>query len=144
MYSIEEKLEIIKGFPKEFQDRFGRFNSLFSKKVEGPNPFLNDELSDYEIFVCAEAVSIIKKLEEKGLTDKFKYSETVWGGYKLLEYIGLPDPAKHHSDNSWSSAVRMTYTYLAEPELVKYLHGSLAALVGDERYYDDRSDLPMI
>lgn len=28
------------------------------------------------------------------------------------------------------------------PELVPYMHGCLAQLVGDEGYYDDRSDVP--
>lgn len=28
------------------------------------------------------------------------------------------------------------------PEMFKYMHGALAALVGDKGYHDDRSDLP--
>lgn len=33
-------------------------------------------------------------------------------------------------------------TYRERPELVPYMHGCLAQLVGDEGYYDDRSDVP--
>jgi hypothetical protein len=34
--------------------------------------------------------------------------------------------------------------YISMPELVPYQHGCLAPLIGDEGYYDDRSDLPEI
>jgi len=32
-------------------------------------------------------------------------------------------------------------TYRSTPELIPYMHGSLAKLVGDEGYFDDRADV---
>lgn len=113
MYTIEEKLEMIKGFPKEFQDRFDRFNLLFSKKVEGSNPFLNADLSDYEVFVCSEAVNFVKKLKKKNLTEQFKNCKTIGDACEILKSIRLPDPKKHHSGNTMGSAVRIAYIYIS-------------------------------
>lgn len=141
-YTVKEKLKMIKGFPKEFQDRFDRFDSLFAKEVEGLNPFLNDDLSDYEVFVCSEAVNFAKKLKKKKLTEKFKNCETMGDMYDLLKSIRLPSRKKHHSGNTLGSAVNMAFIYLTRPELIPYMHGSLAVLVGDEGYHDDRSDIP--
>lgn len=34
--------------------------------------------------------------------------------------------------------------YKEKPELVPYMHGCLAQLVGDEGYHDNRSDVPKL
>jgi len=51
---------------------------------------------------------------------------------------------KEHSGNTMGASWFLFRTYISHPELVQYAHGSLAPLVGDEGYYDDRSDLPEI
>ena len=37
---------------------------------------------------------------------------------------------------------RLFKCYKVHPDMVPYMHGCLAPLVGDEGYYDDRSDIP--
>lgn len=49
---------------------------------------------------------------------------------------------EEHSGNTMGMSWLLYRTYLFSPELVPYMHGSLAPLIGDEGYYDDRSDLP--
>lgn len=49
-----------------------------------------------------------------------------------------------HSGNTMGMSWLLYRTYIFSPELVPYMHGSLAPLIGDEGYYDDRSDLPEI
>ena len=35
----------------------------------------------------------------------------------------------------------LAHVFVSDPDLFQYAHGSLAALVGDEGYHDDRSDV---
>lgn len=51
---------------------------------------------------------------------------------------------EEHSGNTMGASWFLFRTYISYPELVQYAHGSLAPLIGDEGYYDDRSDLPEI
>jgi hypothetical protein len=46
------------------------------------------------------------------------------------------------SNNTMNVSWMLFRMYLIYPELVPYVHGALASLIGDEGYYDDRSDLP--
>ena len=46
-----------------------------------------------------------------------------------------------HSGNTLSASWLMFVTYKNKPEMVKFLHGSLAPLVGDNGYYDNREDV---
>lgn len=46
-----------------------------------------------------------------------------------------------HSGNTMGASWLLFRTYVTHPELVPYAHGCLASLVGDEGYFDDRSDL---
>ena len=46
-----------------------------------------------------------------------------------------------HSGNTLSASWLMFVTYKNKPEMVKFLHGSLAPLVGDSGYYDNREDV---
>lgn len=47
-----------------------------------------------------------------------------------------------HSNNTMSASWMLFRMYLIYPKLIPYAHGALAPLIGDEGYYDDRSDLP--
>jgi hypothetical protein len=49
---------------------------------------------------------------------------------------------EEHSGNTMGASWMLFRMYLIYPELVPYVHGTLAPLIGDEGYYDDRSDLP--
>lgn len=80
------------------------------------------------------------------------YQERINGGPGLYEVVKrlcekYPDNKireKEHSGNTMGASWFLFRTYISYPELVQYAHGSLAPLVGDEGYYDDRSDLPEI
>ena len=37
---------------------------------------------------------------------------------------------------------RLFECYKIRPDWIPYMHGCLATLIGDEGYYDDRSDIP--
>ena len=47
-----------------------------------------------------------------------------------------------HSENTMGCSWHMFIAYLKNPQYVIYMHGALAPLIGDEGYYDDRSDIP--
>ena len=49
-----------------------------------------------------------------------------------------------YSGNSVGMSWRLFECYKVRPDLVPYMHGCLALLVGDQGYYDDRSDVPEI
>ena len=49
-----------------------------------------------------------------------------------------------HSGNSMSMSWMLYRCYKEKPELVPYMHGCLAQLVGDEGYHDNRSDVPKL
>ena len=48
---------------------------------------------------------------------------------------------KGHSGNSYAQSLSLAHVFVSDPDLFQYAHGSLAALVGDEGYHDDRSDV---
>lgn len=119
--------------PKEFQDRIERFNRLFSTG----HSFEEDDLYQYEMGCIAQALSFSeyfkdKSFEEITKTIKDKHNNDV---YDFIDDIkgNVPFFDEGHSGNSLAMSWRLFECYM---------HGCLAPLVGDEGYYDDRSDIP--
>ena len=101
----------------------------------------------YEMSVLNEVEKIInflytknddlKKAWEKYLTNE----NTTWHEIgKEMEKDG-DEFGKGHSGNSYAQSLSLAHVFVSDPDLFQYAHGSLAALVGDEGYHDDRSDV---
>ena len=101
----------------------------------------------YEMSVLNEVEKIInflytknddlKKAWEKYLTNE----NTTWNEIgKEMEKDGY-EFGKGHSGNSYAQSLSLAHVFVSDPDLFQYVHGSLAALVGDEGYHDDRSDV---
>lgn len=130
--------------PKEFQDRIERFNRLFSKGAG--HSFEEDDLYQYEMGCIAQALSFSeyfkdKSFEEITKTIKDKHNNDV---YDFIDDIksNVPFFDEGHSGNSLAMSWRLFECYKVHPNMVPYMHGCLAPLVGDYGYYDDRSDIP--
>lgn len=107
----------------------------------------NSPLYLYEISVLNEVENIVNFLYTKNENLK-----TAWEKYitddnmtysdfgKALENDGF-EFSKDHSGNSFTQSLILTRIFIYEPDMFQYAHGSLANLVGDEGYYDDRSDV---
>ena len=90
-----------------------------------------------------------EKYDWESANDYFKRIEKGPGLYEVVKKLREEYPENNiryeeHSGNTMNMSWLLFKTYLFYPELVPYMHGSLAQLVGDEGYYDDRSDLPEI
>lgn len=130
--------------PKEFQDRIERFNRLFSKGAG--HSFEEDDLYQYEMGCIAQVLSFSeyfkdKPFEEITKTIKDKHNNDV---YDFIDDIkgNVPFFDEGHSGNSLARSWRLFECYKVYPNMVPYMHGCLAPLVGDDGYYDDRSDIP--
>ena len=79
----------------------------------------------------------MKKAWEKYLTNE----NMTWNEIgKEMEKDGY-EFGKGHSGNSYAQSLSLAHVFVSDPDLFQYAHGSLAALVGDEGYHDDRSDV---
>ena len=130
--------------PKEFQDRIERFNRLFSKGAG--HSFEEDDLYQYEMGCIAQALSFSeyfkdKSFEEITKTIKDKHNNDV---YDFIDDIkgNVPFFDEGHSGNSLGMSWRLFKCYKVYPIMVPYMHGCLTPLVGNDGYYDDRSDIP--
>lgn len=131
-------------------------------------------LFEYEMFCIESALGFAELLPTKEAFDAFldeckqdfalnppekynwesekDYSERISKGpglYEVVEKLCKEHPenkihAEEHSGNTMGMSWLLFRTYLFHPELVPYMHGSLAQLIGDKGYYDDRSDVPEI
>ena len=101
----------------------------------------------YEMSVLNEVEKIINFLYTKD--DDLKKA---WEKYLTNENMTLGDIGKEmekdgyefdkgHSGNSYTQSLSLAHVFVSDPDLFQYAHGSLAALVGDEGYHDDRSDV---
>lgn len=125
--------------PKEFQDRIERFNRLFSKGAG--HSFEEDDLYQYEMGCIAQALSFSeyfkdKSFEEITKTIKDKHNNDV---YDFIDDIkgNVPFFDEGHSGNSLGMSWRLFKCYKVYPNMVPYMHGCLAPLVGDEGYCSD-------
>lgn len=133
--------------PKEFQERIERFNKLFIKgtlDTENPHNFEEDELFEYEMFCMTEAMKFAEFIKDEDTYDALLTEADTKSSYEFVKFLkdkGL-ELDDGHSGNTMGSSFSLFLCYIKRPDLVPYMHGSLASLVGDAGYYDDRSDLP--
>ena len=137
----------IKDLPQEYQDRIKRFDYLFVENAG--HSFQEDDLFKYEMFVMEESLTLYKHFKDvedinayiEEFKDKFKKEK---GKKPEISDIVKDVPNfrySEHSGNTLSASWLMFVTYKNKPEMVKFLHGSLAPLVGDSGYYDNREDV---
>lgn len=101
----------------------------------------------YEMSVLNEVEKIINFLytkddDLKKAWKKYLINEnTTWNEIgKEMEKDGY-EFDKGHSGNSYVQSLSLAHVFVSDPDLFQYAHGSLAVLVGDEGYHDDRSDV---
>ena len=133
-----------KQLPKEFQDRIERFNRLFEKGTG--HSFEEDDLYEYEMICIAQALSFIDYFKDKPFADIFKTIKDEYNYNALLFIYDIKDKVpffyKSHIGKSLEMSWRLFECYKMHPDWIPYMHGCLSNLIGDEGYYDDRSDIP--
>ena len=137
----------IKDLPQEYQDRIKRFDYFFVENTD--HSFQEDDLFKYEMFVMEESLTLyehFKDIEDfNTYLEEFETTFKELTGKKPLIYDIVKDVPNfrysEHSGNTLNASWLMFVTYRSKPEMVKFLHGSLAPLVGDEGYYDNREDV---
>lgn len=132
----------IKDLPQEYQDRIKRFDYFFVENAG--HSFQEDDLFKYEMFVMEQSLVLYDHF--KNVEDINAYlDELQKGSSEKLEIYdivkNIPGLDKGHSANTLGATWLMFMTYKTHPEMVKFLHGSLAPLVGDEGYFDNREDV---
>lgn len=133
--------------PKEFQERIDRFNKLFIQgtlDTENPHNFEEDELFEYEMLCMKEALKIVEFIKDKDTYEELLAESGTESSYEFIKFLkdkGL-QLDDGHSGNSMGQSFSLARCYITRPDLIPYMHGSLAPLVGDSGYYDDRSDIP--
>lgn len=128
--------------PKEFQERIERFNRLFTEA--GAGTFEENDLFGYEMACIKQALSFAEFFKDMSLEECKDFYEKYSDLYSLIEALEnkLPYFDEGHSGNSVHASWMLYRCYKEKPELIPYMHGCLAGLVGDEGYHDDRSDVP--
>lgn len=139
---IRSTIMDIKDLPQEYQDRIKRFDYFFVENTG--HSFQEDDLFEYEMFVMKQSLVLYDYF--KDVEDMDAYLDELQKG--SLEKLGVYDIVKNipgidkgHTGNTLGATWLMFITYKKHPEMVKFLHGSLAPLVGDEGYYDNREDV---
>lgn len=131
-------------FRKNFRRELNVFNRLFIEAGNGT--FEENDLFDYEMACIKQALSFSEFFKEMSLEECKAFYEKYPSLFELIEAIKdkLPYYDKGHSGNSMSMSWMLYRCYKEKPELVPYMHGCLAQLVGDEGYHDNRSDVPKL
>ena len=137
----------VQDLPQEYQDRIERFDYFFVENAG--HSFQEDSLFDYEMFVMEESLTLYEHFKDVENIDK--YLEEFKNAFELENGRApeISDIVKtvpnfklsEHSGNTLNASWLMFITYKTKPEMVKFLHGSLANLVGDKGYYDNRKDV---
>lgn len=117
---------------------------MFSKATD--HSFEEDDLYKYEMGCIAQAFSFSEYFKDKLFEEITKTIKDIYDGdmWNFMDDIKSKVLFfdKGHSGNSLAMSWRLFECYKVRPDLVPYMHGCLASLVGDEGYHDDRSDLP--
>ena len=137
----------LQSLPQEYQDRIKRFDYFFVENTD--HSFQEDDLFKYEMFVMEESLTLYEHFKDveniNTYLEEFKTAFEEENGrtpgiFDIVENI--PNfRYSEHSGNTLNASWLMFITYKNKPELVKFLHGSLAPLVGDSGYYDNREDV---
>ena len=144
---IRSAIMDIKDLPQEYQDRIKRFDYFFVENTG--HSFQEDNLFKYEMFVMEESLTLyehFKDIEDfNTYLEEFTIAFEKETGKKPLIYDIVKNVPNfrysEHSGNTLNASWLMFVTYRSKPEMVKFLHGSLAPLVGDEGYFDNREDV---
>ena len=91
-------------------------------------------LSFSEYFKDKSFEEITKTIKDKHNNDVYDFIDDIKGNVPFFD--------EGHSGNSLGMSWMLFECYKVHPDMVPYMHGCLAPLVGDEGYYDDRSDIP--
>ena len=137
----------IQNLPVEYQDRIKRFDYLFVENTD--HSFQEDSLFNYEMFVMEESLTLYEHFKDvkdiDAYLEEFKIAFELENGRKpdVSDIVkNIPNfRYSEHSGNTLSASWLMFITYKTKPEMVKFLHGSLANLVGDKGYYDKMDEL---
>ena len=137
----------VKDLPQEYQDRIKRFDYFFVENTG--HSFQEDNLFKYEMFVMEESLTLYEHFKDvediNTYLEEFKVAfEKETGKEPDISDIVKNVPNfrySEHSGNTLSASWLMFITYKTKPEMVKFLHGSLANLVGDSGYHDNREDV---
>ena len=137
----------IKDLPQEYQDRIKRFDYFFVENAG--HSFQEDDLFKYEMFVMEESLTLYEHFKDvediNAYLEEFKvaFEKEIGKKPKIFDIVkDVPNfRYSEHSGNTLSASWLMFITYKTQPEMVKFLHGSLAPLVGDSGYYDNREDV---
>lgn len=137
----------LQSLPQEYQDRIKRFDYLFVENTD--HSFQEDKLFKYEMFVMEESLALYEHFKDveniNAYLEEFKTAFEKETGKKpdISDIVeNIPNfRYSEHTGNTLSASWSMFITYKTKPELVKFLHGSLAPLVGDSGYYDNREDV---
>ena len=137
----------LQSLPQEYQDRIKRFDYFFVENTD--HSFQEDDLFKYEMFVMEESLTLYEHF--KDVEDINTYLEEFKTAFEEENgrTPGISDIVENipnfryseHSGNTLNASWLMFITYKNKPEMVKFLHGSLAPLVGDSGYYDNREDV---
>ncbi len=137
----------LQSLPQEYQDRIKRFDYFFVENTG--HTFQEDDLFNYEMFCMQQSLVFYEHFKDVENIDEYikdfkqKYEAENDGEspgiYEIVKNI--PGFDQGHSGNTLGASWLMFITYKTKPEMVKFLHGSLANLVGDSGYYDNREDV---
>lgn len=120
----DHKVEMDKaydGLIPEFKARIDRFRAK--------NPKFRIDMEAYEVFVCEEAMKLIKAF--KTVESLQEFCDLDLAAQKKM----APDmDFGNHSGNTFGAAVSLARMYIQAPKLTKYMHGSMAGLMGCEGY----------
>lgn len=137
----------LQSLPQEYQDRIKRFDYFFVENTD--HSFQEDDLFKYEMFVMEESLTLYEHFKDVENMDAYLEEFTTAFEEETGHKPDISDIVKNipnfryseHSGNTLSASWLMFLTYKNKPEMVKFLHGSLAPLVGDSGYYDNREDV---
>jgi len=137
----------LQSLPQEYQDRIKRFDYLFVENTD--HSFQEDSLFNYEMFVMEESLTLYEHFKDVEDIDaylkefKTAFEEETGRKPEISDIVkNIPNfRYSEHSGNTLGASWLMFITYKTKPEMVKFLHGSLANLVGDKGYYDNREDV---
>jgi len=137
----------LQSLPQEYQDRIKRFDYLFVENTD--HSFQEDDLFNYEMFVMEESLTLYEHFKDvediNAYLEEFKTAFEKETGEKpeIFDIVkNVPNfRLSEHSGNTLGASWLMFITYKTKPEMVKFLHGSLANLIGDSGYYDNREDV---
>ena len=137
----------LQSLPQEYQDRIKRFDYFFVENTD--HSFQEDNLLKYEMFVMEESLTLYEHFKDiENINAYLEEFETAFEK-ETGKKPGISDIVENipnfryseHSGNTLSASWLMFVTYKNKPEMVKFLHGSPANLVGDSGYYDNREDV---